>query len=469
MIDLPHVNLLALPRKIGRPWHGLLRNAADGQSASLTLDNGTIRPWPAPLEGNDAWLLQRPVATARLLLDVHNGAPGVFPPLNAPDWPLTSAAESARGLRYLDYAIAPHGTGAGGFPIVFAADGTPWVIGANPVTYADGGQTAIWSLTGWPYGRIGQAPAAGVALEPSVAGADRLALAPYVPDSGVVFDVPAAISLPMKALSISSDGKRWLMKVSASDHVAQEPPISCVLGIYEVVFSGGNATTPPTFKLAHALGWFDAMGVETDGNYVGRVIHAWYTPQDQVELVAMDREFTDGGYFGGATWRLWAGNRLIAQAVIRFESTASTLNGEPIPGGVFAGGGGLSGIPGEQFNLGDIRLRHHYVSALIDGTPDHRFILTPRLQSNSVIGLYAATAPMGSANIDWSRWIGAGSPSGYDASTIPDGGSVAIIPAPQICSACLPYANYSPDHLHGSWHPKTHQILRNQLHRIAFV
>lgn len=475
MIDLLHANLIALPGKIGRPWHGLVRNAVDGQSATLTLGNGSTRPWPTPISSNNSWLLQRPVATARLCLDVHAGTPGTFPPADAPDWPLTSAAESAQGMRYLDHAIGPHGTGAGAFPIVFAADGTPWVIGANPITYVDAGTTAVWSLDGWPYGRIGRAPAAGLPLTPTISGADRLPLAPYSPDSSVILDAPLQMALDYGALAISSDGKRWLLRVSASDHVALEPPVSCVLGLYEIVFSGGNATTPPTFRLVHVMGWQEAMGLEVmvpdpySWARTGRVVHAWYTASDEVETVTLDRTADDGGYYGRETFLLWAGNRQIAQAVIVRGAGDSTLNGEPIPGLVFSGGGGGGGVVGEQLSPNDIRLRHHYTSTLVSGDPDHRFVLTPRLLSNQVIGLYAATALVGSAVIDWSRWIGAGTPSGVDPATLTDNGTVAIIPAPPACPNCKPYARYSPAHPHGTWHPKTHQLIRNQSEPVAFV
>lgn len=477
MIELQQALAAASVARIGRPWHGLARNAPDAQSASLTLDNGGSRPWPAPLIGNDAWLLKRPVARARLCVDVHAGTPGQYPPPDTPGWPLTTPAEAALGMRYLDYALVPHGLATGSGLVAFAADGTPWLIEHAIAKDVPTGKL-VWSAQGRPHGRLGAPPAAWTPLAAGAAGTDRLDYAPYEPTSDL-YDVPPQYAA--QVISLSQDGKRLLVKYTATDLVAREAPISCVLGLFEVVLSGGDATTPPTLRLEHRIGWQQAASTWETGlpsgdggtnaaGYRNIVIHAWYDALDEVELVMLDVvwDYT-ACFYSHHRLTLRAGLRLLAEATV-CVADGVYLNGEAFPSPAW-----YLQTPyhqaGQRYGL-DVRIRHLFTGVVYTGEvpgPTEDFIFSPRLQSNTVVSLYAGATTQGGATIAWSRWIGAATPGTVDTATVSDTGTVETIPAPPDCPTCEPYPLFHPANPNGTWHPATHSLTRNQPSHIAFV
>ncbi|MDP2431254.1 MAG: hypothetical protein Q8O33_04430 [Pseudomonadota bacterium] len=434
-----------LPRKIGRPWHGRIDNAADGLSATLTLANATTRPWPYPLDACDAWLLRRPVATARLVGDVHAGNPGLFPPPDAPDWPLTTAEESAQGKRILDYSLQPNGTGAAPWLLTFAADGTPWVIG---VAVEIVGAEIVYALYGIPYGRIGRPPADWIALAPRAAGEDRLDANAYLP-TGDMLPLGPLTRDPAALLSVSGDGKKWLMKVSAPDP-EERTDVHCVLGLYEVIFSGGAGATPPVFRLQHRMGWTQTAGTYMPGvGYSNIVIHAWYTALGEIETVELvQARDPNDGVRGSLTWYLMAGARVLAQAYLRATAPV-TLNNAALPGAI---AGEYAVIPAPSATS-DIRRRHlmRVVLRVLSGA-QRELLLSARRQSRSLISLYALTTNVAGTAIDGYLWIGAGTPGTQDPTTLPDTATVLSVIDGNI--------TYAVSHPHGAWHPVTGETIR---------
>lgn len=454
MIDINGQTFAAIPSKLGRPWHGLVANSADGLTATLTLGNSATSPWPAPITNNDAWLLRPPVARARLIAQVFDGPPGELPPPDAPDWPLTTAAESAAGMRYLDHSLQPWGTGAGGFLVAYAADLTPWMLGIASVTVESG--EMVWQVYARPFGSLGAAPVDWVAITPHHTGADRLPIAPYQPPPEHVTAGPLVIEYAA-LLSVSSDGRRWLMAVTAESSYGGQ---SIVLGLYEMVLSGGVAGQVPVWELIHHSAWADVAGTyDAAVGYTGITVHAWYDTLDEVRPIALakTRDPDDGGVRGSLTWTLSDGERELSRAHLNLNATC-TLNGSPLPGS--AAGEYL--ITAQNSATQDVRARTVLAPTVhVSAGVDRELWLRVMWQSQSLVGLVAAATSPDGADIAGVVWLGVGTPTATDPAVI--SGTATVI------SSGGGSITYDLDRPHGSTHPVTGDIVRQSVVRITFA
>lgn len=433
-------DLARLPTGISRPWHGILRNNADDTAATLTLADGSAKPWPAPLTSGDCWLLRRP------------------------GWPAADPVAGADGRQYLDYCLQPHGTGADPWLLVYAADGVPWLIGVAPAILPAAGsdpERIHYQCWGIPYGRIGQPPADWIAMVPTTPGADNLPSAPYMPDASVL-GLGAMQWDPATLMSVSSDGRRWLFKVVAFG-LGTPATTDSLLGIYELVFTGGSGTTtPPTFSLVHHTGWTGATGtyVDTSTGHTGVIVHAWYAADNAVETVRIDKTYTagDGGIRGSLRWALKAGTRLLAEAYLRATADAN-LNGAAIPGAGAGEYAQLTAIP----STADIRTRGIILISLRTTTPAQvrRLRFIPLLQTKSVISLFTDATNYAFTGVDYCAWLGCGTPGTQDTTTITDTASDVTVDGETMTYTLGKYA--------GTWHPVTGELLRCQPSRVAFV